>query len=71
MTWQPIETAPRDGTPILAWEGKEQLVVKYHVRKDGSCFWITDESPNGMITAAANVLLNWQALGEPPEGWRK
>lgn len=30
--WQPVETAPKDGSPILiAWEGKETIVaVKYN-----------------------------------------
>ncbi len=28
--WQPIESAPTDGTEILAWDGDYQVVVSFH-----------------------------------------
>ena len=30
MNWQPIETAPMDGTPFLAWDGNTGIYVAYY-----------------------------------------
>ena len=30
MNWQPIETAPMDGTPFLAWDGNIDMYVVYY-----------------------------------------
>lgn len=29
MTWQSIDTAPRDGTTILGWDGQGMAVVRW------------------------------------------
>ncbi len=30
MQWQPIETAPRDGTPLLVWDGDVPIIAYWH-----------------------------------------
>ena len=55
--WQPIESAPKNGTPILAYEhGLEMRVVS---RKDG--IWI---SYDGHDFAPSH----WKPLPDPPTG---
>ena len=74
MTWQPIETAPRDGTRFLAYE------PTYGV---GSCFWqmivtgsYADEVEtvrgwrlNGMMFRERDIdqPTHWMPLPEPPK----
>jgi len=49
--WQPIETAPRDGTEILVWApGSGRWLIKF----DG-------EEPAG------RAFTHWQPLPEPPK----
>ena len=58
--WQPIETAPRDGTEILAWDG---IGMKFAWRYEGR--WIYDidmESP--YLTPWHPT--HWQPLPSPP-----
>lgn len=31
MKWQPIESAPRDGTPVLVWRGPTDIFVAHYV----------------------------------------
>lgn len=58
MTWQPIDTAPRDGTAILGYEpGSGMAVCKYMTTIDR----FTD--CHGYIIYASR----WQPLPEPPE----
>jgi hypothetical protein len=38
MTWQPIETAPRDGSPILYWWA-DHVVSTCIWLEDGGCWW--------------------------------
>ena len=37
MDWQPIETAPKDGTPFLAWISGLPYAAKYD--EDGRFIW--------------------------------
>lgn len=60
--WQPIETAPKDGTEILAWDGQGQATVSW---KNGrwSLVYAGWRAEDGDFDAA----INWQPLPAPPE----
>jgi Lar family restriction alleviation protein len=58
-TWQPIETAPRDGTKFLAWDGEELIAWRYEGR------WIYgQEMESPYLTHWSPT--HWQPLPIPP-----
>ena len=63
--WQTIETAPRDGSQILATDGRDMIVVEYYQAKDGSAFW---EIANDQTSryCSGRYLTHWMPLPEPP-----
>lgn len=66
--WQPIETAPRDGTDILVvWNaGGIQMVVGWdedaEATINGRWAWATLDGPN----YHENAFSHWMPLPEPP-----
>ncbi len=63
--WQPIETAPRDGTQILASDGRDMVVVEFYQAKDGSAFWEIAHNENSRFFSG-RYLTHWMHLPEPP-----
>lgn len=58
MTWQPIETAPRDGTVILVWQagkGRDTIITDWFAVESntGACGWLDEPT-------------HWQPLPPPP-----
>ena len=43
MTWQPIETAPRDGDPVMIWKPDERMVGEYMM----AAYWVEDHLGGG------------------------
>lgn len=81
--WQPIETAPRDGTLILGYGSREPLSKKYDIN---IIQWVDDEDiiecagfatgqrapyPEGskklMSFGVDDFFTHWQPLPEPPQ----
>lgn len=72
MTWQPIETAPKDGTRILAYTlcGEFEIVEYYEISKASFV-----EAENGLYRRVESVegywsgngFKYWQPLPPPPE----
>lgn len=60
--WQPIETAPKDGTEILAWDGRGQATIHW---SDGrwSLVYAGWRAEDGDFDGA----ISWQPLPAPPE----
>lgn len=60
--WRPIETAPKDGTPILVWLGYCMTTAYYQFN-----WWQLCETgayaDDGMVTP-----ILWTTLPEPPSG---
>lgn len=60
--WQPMDTAPRDGTYILLWSPEDACAISgyYHPGEDESDdLWL-----------AGNIIVNptnWMPLPEPPQ----
>ena len=65
MDWQPIETAPRDGTPILVSDGSIVEVASW------SCSTTSWNATSGVLLGEglANILCEptcWMPLPKPP-----
>jgi len=66
--WQPIETAPRDGTQIVAVDcDGQRMVAEYSVLSDGTSVWEIGHSSDGYILHCGAPLTHWMPLPEPPK----
>lgn len=68
--WQPIETAPKDGTPVLLWvipeNGHAQVrSAQFKQHKCGSGLWLLAESDNATLYLVAEQATHWRL---PPPG---
>jgi hypothetical protein len=61
--WQPIETAPMDGTEILTWH-KNNDTAYLSVFNDG--WWVSDCFPDTWTEYLLEPT-NWMPLPEPPK----
>jgi hypothetical protein len=64
MTWQPIDTAPKDGTAILIHPAAGEMRV-VHWRIDRG-YWSTDSWDDGGYDADMHPT-HWMPLPPPPE----
>lgn len=64
MTWQPIGTAPKDGTEVWAFNG-EQARMKW-ISCDGYGLWIYADELLTDADPEAEQPTHWMALPEPP-----
>jgi len=68
MNWQPIETAPKDGTEILVWcaQFKCAVVVAWTVSVWVPCggAWVGEENRSDTTEWPAT---HWMPLPEPPQ----
>ena len=66
MRWQPIETAPRDGTRILLYLGEDSIEIGYwewaHERVH-DCWWIDAHGPPQWTWPVKA----WMHLPNPPD----
>ena len=63
MEWQPIETVPRDRTPVLVWLGDDHLGARCAV----AVLTKTSGVVGGVFVWYAPKLLAWMPLPPPPE----
>jgi hypothetical protein len=77
--WQPIETAPKDGTWFLMTDGKRMLVAHWHKYNNTPEFmamhpnaiqgrWLSPQDHTELDIAAADLdePTHWMPLPEPP-----
>lgn len=71
MNWQPIETAPKDGTNILVWDGYNQYVAFWGEsslwarKSDDWCYGQCSGEHNSYSTVDEPTL--WQPCPADPE----
>lgn len=65
MKWQPIETAPRDGTEIWAFNGEQARM--HWVEGDGFALWIWSDELLSDIDPCAEQPTHWMPLPAPPK----
>lgn len=71
MNWQPIDTAPKDGTMILVWTGKKVFSAFY---KEFTGFftgpqkgWFTEYNREFGEPTAEVFPSHWMTLPKPPQ----
>lgn len=65
MKWQPIETAPKDGTQILVWDGSNMICVKWHEIPQQFAAWEFAHT-NDHAHFVTRDVTHWRPLPEPP-----
>lgn len=61
--WHPIETAPKDGTPILGWNGRHRRVMRWRSVNDNEFF---DVPGIQLRHLKAEPPTHWMPLSDPP-----
>lgn len=69
--WQPIETAPKDGTEIDLWTACGERVVSARWKTDGYLagnwvFWCMDGSGPTELERVHCTATHWMPLPKPP-----
>ena len=62
MMWRLIESAPKDGTPILSWDGKTRAVIAWSTRDRR---WFLDDNFQKPFWDSPPPT-HWMALEDPP-----
>lgn len=63
MKWQPISTAPKDGTDILGYDGYQMTTVTwFEIGK-----WWSLVAPGSYAEDSEWTPTHWMPLPEPPE----
>jgi hypothetical protein len=72
VQWQPIETAPRDGTVILVYQNRKEIETIYPARWledfDGRYTWQVLCAIHGDNFLPDSYITRWMPLPEPPKG---
>ncbi len=65
--WQPIETAPRDGTVILVWDNDTVMTANWYEppKPHESPRW--EHNWNGEVLEDCFPITHWMPLPEPPQ----
>ena len=67
IEWQPIETAPKDGTDILVMTGETMHVVRWINIHGDFDYWAVDDNKHGPFTLRGKAPTHWMSLPEPPK----
>ncbi|GJE54809.1 hypothetical protein FV217_13330 [Methylobacterium sp. WL9] len=59
--WQPIKTAPRDGTRVLVASGEKVNGIGRYINRPGEVFWEMDSGTLILLGAT-----HWMPLPPPP-----
>ncbi len=62
IEWQPIETAPKDGTDVLVWDGRAVQLAQAYEENGVVCWWNSSEQ-----CKIDGSFLRWQPLPAPPK----
>jgi hypothetical protein len=68
MSWQPIETAPRDGTSILVYADYKMFVARW-IEQNPYCpgWWHVDDNKYDQFALCGHEPTHWMPLPEPPK----
>jgi hypothetical protein len=67
MTWQPIETAPRDGTRVLVWGRHESRGYAEGVSVAVPSAWTASHNVWAAHGGLVHGATHWMPLPEPPQ----
>jgi hypothetical protein len=62
--WQPIETAPKNGESVLAWDGEDMEKIHFNKYEKG---WVVDSSCDVDDEWKFFYPTRWMPLPEAPE----
>ena len=68
MNWQPISTAPKDGTRILVWNGSYASAVVYahNLYKNEDGWWLEDDGEQWDAFLYSEPT-HWMPMPNPPK----
>lgn len=62
--WQPIETAPRDGAPVWAFNGEQAPML--YIAGEGHALWIWADQVLADVDPSPEQPKYWKPLPSPP-----